>query len=174
MEFWLFYRKGDGYCISGLPFWYDLVKIISKFFTRSMKHPIFARAFICVACLTFSALAVLAQNNITLAVDATQAAKNIVHVKETVDARPGTLDLFYPKWIPGEHSPTGTINDVVNLYFLADGKPLEWQRDPVEMFAFHVTVPDGVTRIEVDFDDVSQPGTVATANLARVKWNRLL
>ena len=139
-----------------------------------MKHPIFARAFICVACLTFSALAVLAQNNITLAVDATQAATNIVHVKETVDARPGTLDLFYPKWIPGEHSPTGTINDVVNLYFVADGKPLEWQRDPVEMFAFHVTVPDGATKIEVDFDDVSQPGTIATANLARIKWNRLL
>jgi predicted metalloprotease with PDZ domain len=119
-------------------------------------------------------LARSAQSSITLNVDATEAAKNIVHVKETVDVKPGTFDLFYPKWIPGEHSPTGTINDVVNLYFLADGKPLDWQRDPVEMFAFHVTVPAGVTKIEVNFDDVSQPGTVATANLARIKWSRLL
>ena len=138
-----------------------------------MKTSIFARASICIACLIFSAFTVFAQN-ITLAIDATQAAKNIVHVRETVDVKPGTFDLFYPKWIPGEHSPTGTINDVVNLYFLAGGKPLEWQRDPVEMFAFHVTVPNGVTKIEVVFDDVSQPGTVATANLARIKWNRLL
>src|SRR6476660_1175265 len=115
-----------------------------------------------------------AQNKINLEVDATRAPMNIVHVKESIAATPGTFDLFYPKWIPGEHSPTGTINDVVNLYFVADGKPLEWQRDPVEMFAFHVTVPDGATKIEVDFDDVSQPGTIATANLARIKWNRLL
>ncbi|HYJ90040.1 MAG TPA: hypothetical protein VEV84_01915, partial [Pyrinomonadaceae bacterium] len=84
------------------------------------------------------------------------------------------IDLFYSKWIPGEHSPTGTINDMVNFYVTADGKPLEWQRDDVEMFAFHVKVPAASKQIEVTFDDVSQPGTVATANLARIKWNRLL
>src|SRR5690349_1590711 len=112
--------------------------------------------------------ALFAQNNIRLDVDASEAARNIVHVKETFAAKPGNFDLFYPKWIPGEHSPTGTINDVVNLYILADGQPLHWRRDAVEMFAFHVTVPTGAKQIEVDFDDVSQPGTVATANLARI------
>src|SRR5260221_663504 len=115
-----------------------------------------------------------AQNRINLAVDATRAGINIVHVKETMAVRPGPLDLFYPKWIPGEHSPTGTINDVVNLFITVDGKPLAWTRDAVEMFAFHLTIPRGATQLQVEFDDVSQPGTVATANLARIKWNRLL
>lgn len=131
-------------------------------------------ALLSVILLVGSAWVTNAQDRIRLDVDASAAAKNIVHVKETLAPRAGTFDLFYPKWIPGEHSPTGTINDVVNLYFLGDGKPLEWRRDDVEMFAFHVSVPAGTKRLEVDFDDVSQPGTVATANLARIKWNRLL
>src|SRR6476620_12155285 len=116
----------------------------------------------------------IAQVNIRLYIDASEAFRNIIHVKEVRDVRGGDIDLFYPKWIPGEHSPTGTINDVVNFYVTANGKPLEWRRDDVEMFAFHVTVPTGVRQIEVTFDDASQPGTVATANLARIKWNRLL
>jgi predicted metalloprotease with PDZ domain len=118
--------------------------------------------------------ALFAQNDIKLDVDATRAAINTIHVKETFAAKPGNFDLYYPKWIPGEHSPTGTINDMVNLYILADGQPLHWRRDDIDMFAFHVTVPAAAKQIEVDFDDVSQPGTVATANLARIKWNRLL
>ncbi|MGH7782587.1 MAG: M61 family peptidase, partial [Candidatus Binatia bacterium] len=131
-------------------------------------------AILCLGLLAGLASFTVAQDTIRLSVDASAAAKNVVHVKETLTPRTGTFDLFYPKWIPGEHSPTGTINDVVNLYFLGDGKPLEWRRDDVEMFAFHVIVPPGTKRLEVDFDDVSQPGTVATANLARIKWNRLL
>ena len=115
-----------------------------------------------------------AQVNIRLDIDASETFRNIVHVKETLDVRGGDIDLFYPKWIPGEHSPTGTINDIVNFFVTADGKPLEWRRDDVEMFAFHVTVPAGVRQIEVMFDDASQPGTIDTANLARIKWNRLL
>jgi Predicted protease with the C-terminal PDZ domain len=118
--------------------------------------------------------ALFAQSNIKLDVDATRAAINTIHVTETFAAKPGDFDLFYPKWIPGEHSPTGTINDMVNLYITVDGQPVHWRRDDVEMFAFHMTIPQGAKQIEVAFDDVSQPGTVATANLARIKWNRLL
>lgn len=131
-----------------------------------------AALFFCTVLLFVSA--VFAQNDIKLDVDASRAAINIIHVNETFAAKTGDFDLYYPKWIPGEHSPTGTINDVVNLYITADGKPLKWQRDPVDMFAFHVTNTQPAKQIEVQFDDVSQPGTVATANLARIKWNRLL
>ena len=124
--------------------------------------------------LVLCAVSAAAQVNIRLNVDASEAFRNIVHVKESLDVRGGDIDLFYPKWIPGEHSPTGTINDIVNFFVTADGKPLEWRRDDVEMFAFHVTVPAGTRQIDVTFDDASQPGTVDTANLARIKWNRLL
>ena len=97
---------------------------------------------------------VFAQNSIRLNIDASEAARNVLHVKETFTAPAGNFDLYYPKWIPGEHSPTGTINDMVNLYITADGKPLQWQRDPVDMFAFHITNVQGAKQIEVLFDDV--------------------
>ncbi|MBK8812500.1 MAG: M61 family metallopeptidase [Acidobacteria bacterium] len=122
-------------------------------------------------CLFFT---VSAFGQITLSVDATDAPRNIVRVRESMPAAPGTLTLFYPKWIPGEHSPNGTLNDMVNLFVSANGKALEWRRDDVEMFAFHVDVPEGVTKIDVAFDYIYQPYTHATATLARLKWNRLV
>jgi len=128
-----------------------------------------------LALLVYSASTAFAQAvSIKLSVDATQAARNIVHTKFTIPVRPGPLTLFYPKWIPGEHSPTGPINDLVGLKLSANGKPVAWQRDAVEMFAFHCEVPPGADELEVSFDDVSQPETTASAKLARIKWNRLI
>ena len=112
--------------------------------------------------------------SIKLSVDATQAARNVLHTKFTIPVRPGPLTLFYPKWIPGEHSPTGPINDLVGLKLSANGKPVPLQRDDVEMFAFHCEVPQGVNELEISFDDVSQPESTASAKLARIKWNRLI
>ena len=130
----------------------------------------------CLAILLFfvTATSALAQTTMTLSVDATDAARNIVHSKLTIPVRPGPLTLFYPKWIPGEHSPTGPINDLIGLKLRAGGKPISWQRDDVEMFAFHCEIPAGVTTLDVAFDDASQPETTASAKLARIKWNRLL
>src|SRR6185503_15976804 len=104
----------------------------------------------------------------------TDAARNIVHSRLSIPVRPGPLTLVYPKWIPGEHSPTGPINDLVGLKLSANGKPIAWRRDDVEMFAFHCDIPQGVTILDVTFDDASQPETTASAKLARIKWNRLL
>src|SRR6476469_8928279 len=118
--------------------------------------------------------AAFAQTPMTLSVDATDAARNIVHSKLRIPVKPGPLTLFYPKWIPGEHSPTGPINNMVGLRLSADGKPIAWQRDDVEMFAFHCEIPAGVTVLDVAFDDASQPESTASAKLARIKWNRLL
>lgn len=124
--------------------------------------------------LCASVASALAQTAMTLNVDATDAARNIVHAKLTIPVRPGPLTLFYPKWIPGEHSPTGPINDMVGLKLSAGGKAIAWRRDDVEMFAFHCEVPPGVTLLDVAFDDVSQPESTASAKLARIKWNRVL
>jgi predicted metalloprotease with PDZ domain len=131
---------------------------------------------VCIAALLFLANVsfALAQGTMTLNVDATDAARNIVHSKLSIPVRPGPLTLIYPKWIPGEHSPTGPINDLVGLKLNAGGKPIAWRRDDVEMFAFHCNIPPGVTVLDVTFDDASQPETTASAKLARIKWNRLL
>src|SRR2546429_1410963 len=116
------------------------------------------------------------QNSVSIRmnVDATDAARNVLRTTLTIPVKPGSLSLFYPKWIPGEHSPTGPINDMVGLKLSANGKSIPWTRDAVEMFAFRCEIPAGVSELEVAFDDVSQPGTTMSARLARVKWNRVL
>lgn len=141
---------------------------------RTDKHHPARTAALFVILLAVIVPVVIAQDRIRLDVDASEAARNIIHVRESFATTGASLDIFYPKWIPGEHAPTGTLNDMVNLYITADGRPVEWRRDDVEMFAFHITLPAGTKQIDIKFDDVSQPGTVATANLARIKWNRLL
>lgn len=139
--------------------------------TKGRKY----RLLIVFVLLQICALTALGQNSsIRLNVDATDAARNVLHTTLMIPVKPGPLSLFYPKWIPGEHSPTGPINDMVGLRLSANGKSIPWTRDAVEMFAFHCEVPAGVSELEITFDDVSQPGTTMSARLARVKWNRVL
>lgn len=137
-------------------------------------RPVIKRTFaIFVFALLFAAGAI-GQSKIDLKVDATEAGKGIVHVFEKVSVRPGRYALFYPKWIPGEHSPTGPLNNMINLRITANGKPIKWERDNVEMFAFWCDIPKGVTSVDVAFDDGAQWATTSSASLARIKWNRLL
>src|ERR1041385_3101315 len=128
------------------------------------------------ALIQICALTALGQNPVVIKVDvdASQAPRNVLHATIRIPVKPGPFSFFYPKWIPGEHSPTGPINDVVGLKLTANGKPVSWTRDPVEMFAFRCDVPPGASELEVAFDDVSQPGTTMTARLARIKWNRVI
>ena len=132
-----------------------------------------------VAFAAFNAVAKDAM--VRLDVDATDATRNILHASLHIPATPGQLTLFYPKWIPGEHSPDGPINDVTGLKFSANGRPLDWQRDPVEMFQFNVTVPPGVEAVEASFDflleaggGVFSSGGSSTTKLLDVSWNQLL
>jgi predicted metalloprotease with PDZ domain len=116
----------------------------------------------------------VAQSRISVDVDASEAARGILHVTEKMSVTPGRFAIFYPKWIPGEHSPTGPINNMINLRISANGKPIAWSRDNVEMFAFWCDVPRGVTSLDISFDDTEDFGSTHTANLARIKWNRLV
>src|SRR4051795_3853453 len=73
-----------------------------------------------------------------LHVDATDAPRNILHATLTIPVSPGAVTLVYPKWIPGNHRPTGPIQNFTGLHFKANGKELEWQRDLEDMYAFHL------------------------------------
>ncbi|MDR3762468.1 MAG: M61 family peptidase [Acidobacteriota bacterium] len=117
----------------------------------------------------------------TLSVDATEAPRKVFHARMTIPAKPGDFVLFYPKWIPGEHGPTGPLADTAGIYFRANGKPLAWHRDAKEVYAFHVEVPDGVKEIEASLDYLSpvempggfSSGSSATDKLAVLAWNWL-
>jgi predicted metalloprotease with PDZ domain len=129
------------------------------------------------------ALPALAQKprNLNLTVDATDAQRHILHVKETIAAEPGPLTLRYPKWIPGEHGPTGPIVDVAGLEFRAGGKPVEWTRDDVDLYAFHVNVPAGAHAVDLSFDYLGpgeregySSGGSMTQSLLALEWNLVL
>ena len=118
---------------------------------------------------------------ITLRLDATEAARKIYRAELTIPANPGPFTLFYPKWIPGEHAPTGPITDLAGLKISAGGKTLDWKRDSVEMFAFHLTVPAGVSSVDVKLNFLSTPdaggfssAASATSELAIISWNQMV
>src|ERR1700716_2675089 len=70
---------------------------------------------------------------IKLTVDATHAPEKILHAQLEIPVAAGEGKLVFPKWIPGEHGPTGPITDVTGLQFFANGKRLTWRRDLDEM-----------------------------------------
>lgn len=120
--------------------------------------------------------------DITLAVDATQAPEHVFHARLAIPAAPGPLTLYYPKWIQGEHAPSGPLINLTGLSFSAGGKPLAWRRDPLDPYTFHLDVPAGATSVEAALDYVSpsgvdpgnRPGPSATERLAVVDWHDFL
>ncbi len=116
-----------------------------------------------------------------LEVDARDAPVRLLHVHLTMPVSPGPIILRYPKWIPGEHGPTGPISDIANLRFQSNLGQLEWRRDPIDLFLFHLTVPSGGTKLEANFDFISpseaggfSSGSSITTQLAVISWNQLL
>ncbi|MBW8864942.1 MAG: M61 family metallopeptidase, partial [Verrucomicrobia bacterium] len=112
---------------------------------------------------------------VTLEVDATDAPRCLLHAKLHIPAAPGKLTLFYPKWIPGEHSPTGPISDLTGLQFSANGQPLAWQRDADEMCTFRLDVPTNADAVDVSLDLLlPSGGGSSTARLLDLNWDQVL
>src|SRR5215471_14238991 len=112
----------------------------------------------------------------TLRVDASDAPRNILHSTVTIPVMPGALTLAYPKWIPGNHRPTGPIQNVTGLHIKAGAQELEWQRDLVDMWAFHLQVPKGVTELEISFDTITYNGksSAASSRVLDLNWNQVV
>ena len=129
------------------------------------------------------AASALAQDSrpIRITVDTTDAPRKILRSTMSIPVRPGPLTLVFPQWIPGEHGPTGPIDNFAGLVFVANGQTLAWRRDDINMFAFHLTVPAGVETLEAkaEFLATASPtgfsaGASTSANLCLVSWNELL
>src|ERR1700674_1518805 len=111
-------------------------------------------------CLIASAAPALATNapHVSLTVDATEAPRKIFHARMIIPASPGTLTLYYPKWIPGEHGPTGPIEALAGLRFTANGQILKWRRDLLDGWTIHVEVPAGAASVDASLDFLSPAG----------------
>jgi predicted metalloprotease with PDZ domain len=142
------------------------------------------RAFLIVLLLTASAAPAATPPPLELTVDATDAPRGVFHARLVIPAAPGELTLAYPKWIQGEHAPSGPVMQVAGFTVAARGKALAWRRDPLDMFLVRVTVPAGASEVEVQLDYLSPPEAInglgygetqnATPHLLIVDWHDLL
>jgi predicted metalloprotease with PDZ domain len=123
-------------------------------------------------CLVIPAFA-QASSPIVLTVDTTHSPEKILHVREVIPVQPGPLTLYYPKWIPGEHSPSGPISALTGLHFSAKDEDIPWQRDLLDVYTFHVDVPAGVTQLDASFDFIEAEGFSATDRLLVLEWNQV-
>ena len=121
---------------------------------------------------------------ITLDVDATDTTRAAFRVTETIPLAPGTTSLVLqlPQWIAGHHAPLGPIEELADIHFLVDGKPVRWWRDPLEVYAFHVDLPAGATAVVAKFvhtsalrpTEASIAGRVTvTDEIIDLQWDRM-
>lgn len=112
-----------------------------------------------------------ADKPVALTVSLPVPAQKVLYVHETMPVAPGKLTLYYPKYIPGDHAPDGPIGTMMGLQISAGGKRIAWQRDPVDMFTFHLDVPSGVDSIDISFQF---PDTDRiTPNLMDLTWEHV-
>src|SRR6266536_1636134 len=93
--------------------------------------------------------------HITIVLDATDAPRKIFHAQLTIPATLGTLTLYYPKWIPGEHAPSGPVLNLAGLRFTGNGPLLKWRRALDDNWTVQVEVPAGVQEVHASLDFLS-------------------
>src|ERR1700722_12637302 len=115
---------------------------------------------------------------IVLHVDLSDAPRHLLHAHLQIPVTAGPLTLEYPQWIPGDHRPTGPIDNLGGLLIRANGQELPWRRDDVDMYGIHVEVPSGVSQLEVSLDFLATPGNTGSdedgatsANMTVLEWN---
>jgi predicted metalloprotease with PDZ domain len=120
---------------------------------------------------------------ISIALDASDAPRKIFHAQLTIPAVAGTLTLYYPKWIPGEHAPSGPVINLAGLKFTGSGQLLKWRRALDDNWTILVEVPAGVQEVHATLDFLSPAGAdqalfsaaaSATEKLTVISWNQVL
>ncbi len=135
--------------------------------------------FIFLAGVLMTGASLFAQT-IRLRVDLTDAPRNIYHARLSIPAQPGAMTLVFPKWIPGNHRPSGPIAGLTGVHMEAEGKPLEWLRDDVDMYAFHLTVPDAAHEVNISLDAITSSdsagggGPAASSSVLDLNWNAVV
>lgn len=117
---------------------------------------------------------------IQLQVDATDLDHRVFQVQQTLPVVGGPLTLYFARWLPGTHGPSGAVDRLAGLKVRTDTqRDLPWRRDPVDPFAFHVDVPPGVTALQLQFQHLSpldkrHGRVVMTREMLNLQWNSVL
>lgn len=109
---------------------------------------------------------------IQITADLSDAPRKLYHAEVDLPVKSGPLTLTTPKWIPGNHRPTGPADDITGVVFSVDGKPIPWRRDDVDLYQFHLTIPKGVTTLHAHLDCIVTARL--SAKMAVLEWEKLL
>jgi len=122
--------------------------------------------------LLLSTAALAQKTPIQITADLSDAPRKLYHAEIDLPVKAGPVTLTTPKWIPGNHRPTGPVDDITGVVFTANGQVLPWRRDDVDLYQFHVTVPAGVTTLHAHLDCIVT-GRISQ-KLAVLEWEKLL
>jgi predicted metalloprotease with PDZ domain len=131
-----------------------------------------------LATIALTAPALLAQKTpIQITADLSDASRKLYHAEVDIPVKPGPVSLTTPEWIPGNHRPTGPVDDITGVVFTAIGPGsqklvLPWRRDDVDLYEFHVTVPPGVTTLHAHLDCIVTRRL--SDKMAVLEWEKLL
>lgn len=116
----------------------------------------------------------------TLDIDASDITRRAYRVTQVIPVTDGAkeLILLFPQWLPGNHGPRGPLSELVGVQFLVDGKPVEWKRDRVEVFAFHVKLPAGAKAVTAKFIHTSplasaEGRVTMTPEMLNLQWEKM-
>ncbi len=115
---------------------------------------------------------------IQMKVDASDTARNIFRIRQSIPVKAGKLTLLYPQWVTAQHGPTGALHQLAGLKVTANGRAVPWQRDPLNVFAFRVDVPKDVQMLEVEYQHLSptesSQGRIAmTPDILGIQWQSM-
>ena len=125
-----------------------------------------------LAALLLPAAVVTLQAQIKIVADFTDAPRKLFHAEIDLPVKPGPLTLTTPRWIPGNHRPTGPAEDIVGIVFTANGETLKWRRDDVDLYEFHLTIPKGATTLHAHLDCITT--SRISQKMAVLEWEKLL
>ena len=127
-------------------------------------------ALIVLALTAFEANAQKAPIEITA--DLSDAPRKLFHADMDFPVSPGPVTLISPEWIPGHHMPSGPASAITGVEFTADGKTLEWRRDDVNLYEYHLTIPGGVTTLHAHIDSIVTRRV--SQRMAALEWEALM
>ena len=118
---------------------------------------------------------------VKLSVDVSDNARRVANVHEDIPVEKGATELIllYPQWIPGNHSPTGPISKLGGIVTTVDGQRVQWVRDRVNVYAFHVPLSSGAKSVGLDFQYLSPikraEGRIEVSNeIIDLAWNEVV
>jgi predicted metalloprotease with PDZ domain len=120
----------------------------------------------------FALPAARAQKPIEITADLTDAPRKLFHADIDLPVTPGPISLTTPKWIPGHHMPSGPVEEITGVVFTANGQTLAWRRDDVDLYQFHLTIPEGVTTLHAHLDCIVT--SRISQKLAAMEWETLM